>query len=123
MGAAFGWGLLAGSSLILGGLIALRIPLSKLALGLIMAFGSGVLISAVAYDLVLEGYTTMAGAGGVGLGLLAGAGTFFTGHWALDSFGGEDRKRSSGAQAGGSALAILLGIVLDGIPEMRGTWL
>src|SRR5438094_419977 len=64
MGAAFGWGLLAGSSLILGGLIALRIPISKLALGLIMAFGSGVLISAVAYDLVLEGYTTMAGAGG-----------------------------------------------------------
>jgi zinc transporter, ZIP family len=117
LSAAFAWGFLAASSLILGGIIALRVPISKLALGLIMAFGSGVLISAVAYELVLEGYTTSAGSGGVALGLLAGAGTFFAGDLAIDSFGGEHRKRSSGAQAGGSALAIVLGIVLDGIPE------
>ena len=117
MGAAFGWGFLAGSSLILGGLIALRLPISKLALGLIMAFGAGVLISAVAYELVLEAYNTSAGSGGVALGLLAGAGTFFAGDMAIDVFGGEHRKRSSGVQAGGSALAIVLGIVLDGIPE------
>jgi ZIP family zinc transporter len=31
--------------------------------------------------------------------------------------GGDDRKRSGGKQAQGSALAIVLGIVLDGIPE------
>jgi len=117
LGAAFGWGFLAGSSLILGGLIALRLPISKLALGLIMAFGAGVLISAVAYELVLEGYTTSAGSGGVALGLLAGAVTFFVGDMAIDAYGGEHRKKSSGAQAGGSALAIVLGIVLDGIPE------
>jgi ZIP family zinc transporter len=103
MGAAFGWGFLAGSSLILGGLIALRLPISKLALGLIMAFGAGVLISAVAYELVLEAYNTSPGSGGVALGLLADAGTFFAGDWALDSFGGEHRKRSSGVQASGSA--------------------
>ena len=117
MGAAFGWGFLAGSSLILGGLIALRLPISKLALGLIMAFGAGVLISAVAYELVLEAYNTSAGSGGVALGLLAGAGTFFAGDMAIDAFGGENRKRSSGAQADGSPLSIVLGIVLDGIPE------
>ena len=117
MSAAFAWGFLAGSSLILGGLLALRLPISKLALGLIMAFGAGVLISAVAYELVLEGYTTSAGSGGVALGLLAGAATFFAGDMAIDLFGGENRKRSSGAQASGSALAIVLGTILDGIPE------
>jgi len=109
--------LLAGSSLILGGLIALRVPISKLALGMIMAFGSGVLVSAVAYELVLKAYTTAAGSGGVALGLLTGAGTFFAGDIMIDRFGGDDRKRSSLVQAGAPALAIVLGIVLDGIPE------
>ena len=117
MSAAFAWGFLAASSLILGGLIALRLPISKFALGIIMAFGAGVLISAVAYDLVQEAFETSAGSGGVALGLLAGAGTFFAGDTALDHFGGDNRKRSSGAQAAGSPLALVLGIVLDGIPE------
>ena len=57
MGAALGWGLLAGSSVLLGGLLTLRIRVSARALGLIMGFGSGVLISAVAYELVGEGST------------------------------------------------------------------
>jgi zinc transporter, ZIP family len=114
---AFAWGFLAAASLIIGGVVALRVKISKLALGLVMAFGAGVLISAVAYDLVLDSYTTSAGSGGVGLGLLAGALTFFAGDWAIDYYGGKDRKSSSGAQETGSALAITLGIVLDGIPE------
>ena len=36
MGAAFGWGLLAGSSLILGGVLALALPIRERLLGLIM---------------------------------------------------------------------------------------
>ncbi len=35
----------------------------------------------------------------------------------IDRLGGSGRKSSSGGQAAGSALAIVLGIVLDGIPE------
>ena len=35
----------------------------------------------------------------------------------IDRLGGADRKRSHGGQAGGTALAIVLGIVLDGVPE------
>jgi ZIP family zinc transporter len=42
---------------------------------------------------------------------------FFAGSWLIDRLGGGDRKDSGGAQAGGIALAIVLGIVLDGIPE------
>src|SRR3954469_23616728 len=117
MAAAFLWGLIAGSSLLIGGAIALRFGISQRLLGLIMAFGAGVLISAVAYELVDEAFHTSAGSGGVGLGLFAGAGVFFAGDFLIDRMGGEGRKGSGGEQASGSALAIVLGIVLDGIPE------
>ena len=54
MAAAFGWGTLAASSLVIGALVALRFRISLRVIGLIMAFGAGVLISAVAFDLVEE---------------------------------------------------------------------
>jgi zinc transporter, ZIP family len=114
---AFAWGAFASTSLIVGGLIALRVPVSNRALGLVMAFGAGVLISAVAYELVLEAFETSDGSGGVALGLFAGCAAFSIGDALIDRFGGEGRKRSGGQQAGGSPLAIVLGIVLDGIPE------
>ena len=54
-------GSLASASLVVGGVIALRVRVSNLALGLVMAFGAGVLISAVAYELVGEAFDTSAG--------------------------------------------------------------
>ena len=111
------WGILASSSLLLGGILALRFSVPSRVLGLIMAFGSGVLISSVSYELVEEAFDTSAGAGGVGLGLFAGAGVFYAGDTLLDHLGAGGRKSSGGRQAGGSALAIVLGIVLDGVPE------
>jgi ZIP family zinc transporter len=117
VGEALFWGFVAGSSLILGGAVALVRPLSTRLLGLVMAFGAGVLISAVAYDLVGEALETSVGGEGIALGLAAGALVFFAGDALIDSMGGGERKRSSWTQAAGSALAIVLGIVLDGIPE------
>jgi len=117
MGAALLWGLVASSSLILGGLAALVLPVERRVLGLVMAFGAGVLISAVAFELVQEAFDTSAGAGGIAVGLLAGSIVFFVGDLLIDRMGGEGRKRSTGEQATGSGLAIVLGIVLDGIPE------
>ena len=76
---AFFWGLLAASSLVLGGVLALRFRIPQTVLGLIMAFGAGVLISAVSYELVGEAFDTSAGSGGIALGLFAGAGVFFGG--------------------------------------------
>jgi ZIP family zinc transporter len=102
---------------VVGGLVALLVPINRRTLGLVMAFGAGVLISAVAFELVLEAFDTSAGEGGVAFGLFAGSITFFAGDWMIDRFGGSERKDSGGAQATGSALAIVLGIVLDGIPE------
>jgi zinc transporter, ZIP family len=117
MGAAVFWGAVAGSSLVLGALIALLTPVNVRLLGLVMAFGAGVLISAVAYELVSEAFKTADGRWAVALGLFAGSAAFFVGDTLIDRYGGDNRKRSSGEQAAGSPLAILLGIVLDGIPE------
>ncbi|MGH3043198.1 MAG: ZIP family metal transporter, partial [Gaiellaceae bacterium] len=117
MGAAFGWGLLAASSLLIGALLVLRVNVGDRLLGLIMAFGAGVLISAVAYELVEEAFSTSKGAGGIALGLPAGALVFFLGDEVIDRMGGSERKSMTGKQESGVALAIVLGIILDGIPE------
>src|SRR5215212_688884 len=117
MGEAFGLGFIAASSLLLGGLLALRRPIGLRALGLVMAFGAGVLISAVAYELVEDAFGTAGGRGAVAPGLFAGALAFYFGDLAIDRYGGEGRKSAAGGQDAGSALAIVLGTVLDGIPE------
>jgi ZIP family zinc transporter len=114
---SFAWGFVAASTLIVGGAIALRYRIEDRTLGLVMAFGSGVLISAVAFELVQEAWDKAGGRGSVALGLFAGSATFFVGDLLIDRMGGDDRKHSGGRQAEGSALAIVLGIVLDGIPE------
>jgi ZIP family zinc transporter len=117
MASAFGWGTLAASSLVIGAVGALLIPISLRTIGLIMGFGAGVLISAVAFDLVEEAVGKASGNGAVLAGIFAGCGVFFGGDWLIDRSGGADRKDAGGAQESGSALAIVLGTVLDGIPE------
>ena len=117
MTAAFLWGGLAASSLLLGGLLALRFRIGGRLLGLVLGFGSGVLISAVAYELVEEAFTTADSGSWVAVGLFAGALTFFGGDELIDRLGGGQRKSMGGEQEQGTALAIVLGTVLDGIPE------
>jgi zinc transporter, ZIP family len=117
MTAAFGWGTLAGSSLVLGALFALRFRISLRAIGLTMGFGAGVLISAVSFDLVEEAFAKTSGHGSAIAGLFAGCAVFFVGDTLIDRYGGSKRKNPAGDQENGSALAIVLGTVLDGIPE------
>ena len=119
MGEAFLWGTVAGVSLVLGGVVALRISLSRSIVGLIMAFGVGVLLSAVAYELVHEAFETSAGDGGVTLGLLAGSVAFFGAERLIDRFVGVGEQESADevARARQAGRAIVLGIILDGIPE------
>jgi ZIP family zinc transporter len=85
-------------------------------IGGVMAFGAGVLISAAAFELTAEAFDTSGGREVV-LGLLGGALTFFLGDRLLDSRGGTDRKRSGGQQSGSAAQGLVLGALLDGIPE------
>jgi zinc transporter, ZIP family len=113
--AAF-WGFVGGAALLLGAVIGLRAHASQRVIGLIMAFGSGVLISALAFELTDEAFRR-GGADVVAPGLAGGALAFFVGDWLVDRRGGEHRKRSGGEQAGGSGAAIVVGATLDGIPE------
>src|SRR5215510_3437589 len=117
MAAAFGWGTLAASSLIIGAIAAIRLRIGLRAIGLIMGFGAGVLISAVAFDLVEEASNKSSGSGWVVAGIFTGCAVFFGGDWLIDRRGGSGRKGATGGQESGSALAIVLGTVLDGIPE------
>ena len=117
MAGAFGWGALAASSLVIGAVIALLFKIRLRTIGLIMAFGSGVLISAVAFDLVEEAVGMASGYGWIIAGIFAGCAVFFGGDWLIDRSGGKERKDADGGQESGSSLAIVLGSVLDGIPE------
>lgn len=119
--AAAGWGLLAGSALVLGAALgwALRVP-QRLVAG-VMAFGSGVLISALSFELMDEAYRR-GGFLAAGSGFLAGAIVFTAVNAWLSRRGAKHRKRSQGQQPseaaeGGSGLAIAAGALLDGIPE------
>lgn len=115
--AAF-WGGVAGSALLLGALVGLFAPVRPRLIAAIMAFGAGVLISALSFELVLAAWRTD-GALSTTSGFLGGALAFTLGNLVLARHGAKHRKRSGGqideAQTGGTALA--LGALLDGIPE------
>ena len=117
MGAAFGWGTLAASSLVIGALIAVWFHIGLRTIGLIMGFGAGVLISAVSFDLIEEAAADSSGHGWIAAGLFAGCLVYFGGDRLIDKLGGKQRKDPGGDQEDGSAMGIVLGSVLDGIPE------
>jgi len=73
MTSSFLWGMVAASSLLIGGLLTFWLRIGNKMLGLIMAFGAGVLISAVAFELAHEAVTLSAGSGTAAWGLFTGA--------------------------------------------------
>jgi ZIP family zinc transporter len=85
-------------------------------IAVVMALGTGVLIGSVAFELVDEALKTRT-VGWVALFVLLGAGVFTVGDWVLERRGAGGRKDPEGAQAQGAPLAIVLGSILDGIPE------
>jgi zinc transporter, ZIP family len=99
---ALAWGALAASSLVVGALIGLARPWPQQAVGLVLGFGAGALISAVSFELAEEG-VEIAGGLPVAIGLAVGALTYFVASGRVAAMGG------------GAALA--LGALLDGIPE------
>ncbi len=110
------WGLGAAFSLIIGSWLAIYFKISRRVLGVIMAFGVGVLISAVSFELIEEAFRTTRQTSALAFGLMAGAVTFFVGDLVIDRMGGR-KHRKPGGDTQGAGLAILLGTILDGIPE------
>ncbi|MFI0356041.1 ZIP family metal transporter [Actinomadura sp. 9N407] len=117
---AGGWGLLAGSALVLGALAGYLIRVPRRVVAGVMAFGSGVLISAVAYDLIEDAHDR-GGLAPTAAGAAAGALIYTGANVLLARQGARHRKRSGGQQAAerqeGSGTAIALGALLDGVPE------
>ncbi len=113
--AAF-WGFVGGAALLVGALVGILTQIPQRVIGAIMGFGAGVLISAVAFELTTDAFER-GGTIALSLGLAGGALTFFAADYVVDHRGGDKRKRSSGQPADGSATALLIGALLDGIPE------
>jgi ZIP family zinc transporter len=112
---AFGAGALAGAALLIGAAVAWFVHVPRAVVAGIMAFGSGVLISALAFDLVQEAEET-GGTGPTVLGFLAGAIAYVVANIALDRVGARKRLRT-GKGKSGSGTGIAVGALLDGVPE------
>jgi zinc transporter, ZIP family len=115
------WGLVAGSALLVGACAGYFARLPSRLIAAIMAFGGGVLISALSFDLMDEAYRR-GGFDSTAAGFIGGAAVYTAANWYLSRKGAKHRKRSGGQQPSeseqsGSGLAIAVGALLDGIPE------
>jgi len=115
------YGLAASSALVIGAAIGTRFVPSKHITSMLLAFASGALISALAFELFEEAYE-LGGATRSGLGLLAGAAVFVASDTALDRYvaGKPDpdgRELAAGGARSGVGWALLAAVTLDGVPE------
>jgi ZIP family zinc transporter len=115
--AAF-WGSVAGSALVIGALIGYFLPVPQRLIAAVMAFGAGVLVSVLSFDLMDEAYR-QGGFLATGGGFLVGAVIYTLVNVYLSRRGAAHRKRSGDqmAKAGSSGTVIAAGALLDGIPE------
>ena len=117
------WGLVGGSALLLGAMVGYLVALPQRLIAAIMAVGAGVLISAVAFDLMDEAYSK-GGFDSAALGFMAGAAAYTFANILVTRNGAKHRKRSGSnpdqsqqSADAGSGMAIAIGALLDGIPE------
>ncbi len=116
MTAAIFWGAFSSAALFLGQWLAKPLGRSERAIGLMMGFGGGTLLAAVAYELIPErhiadGWQIIAWA-------MVGALAYYVGDRYVDRGGGAARTAvAPGKGEGGSGMAMFLGALLDGIPE------
>jgi ZIP family zinc transporter len=117
VGEAFLWGLIAAGTLLVGAVVAIVHPPGSRLLGLVMGFGAGVLLSAVAFELIANAIEAESGLRATTLGLFAGSLVFTVGDTYIARLGYANRKDIGGAPPEGSGLSIVLGALLDGVPE------
>lgn len=115
------WGLAAASSLLLGAAVGYFLRIPERIVGVVMGFGSGVLISALSFEL-LEAAHERGGVLATAIGFAIGAGAFTVVNGMLTRHGAAERKEAGEAQPSeaevhGSGLAIAIGTLVDAIPE------
>lgn len=115
------WGFVAGAALLLGAFVGYFVRVPQRLIAAVMAFGSGVLISALSFELMDEAFRR-GGFDSTAFGFLGGAVVYTAANWVLSRKGAKHRKRSGEQQPSeqddeGSGLAIAVGALLDGIPE------
>lgn len=115
------WGLVSGSALLLGAGVGYFTNVPKKVIAIIMAFGSGVLISALAFELMEEAYN-QGGFKASAIGFITGALIYSIANYYLSKKGAKHRKRSGEQhpdeeKSPGSGLSIAIGTLIDGIPE------
>src|SRR6476469_2063149 len=118
------WGFIASVPLLLCSLVALFVSLPKSIIATIMAFGSGVLIAALAFSLIEEAFNLSQSIPPVILGFALGGLSYTTANYILNKKSKgqiKRRKRSHGSMAGGgkeaSGVSLLVGSIMDNIPE------
>jgi ZIP family zinc transporter len=115
------YGLAASSALLIGAAVGTRWDPPRKVTGVLLAFASGALVSALAFELFEEAFA-LGGAVRSGAGLLAGAIAFVTTDTLLDRYvagesGPDEREVASAGARGGVGWALLAAVTLDGVPE------
>ena len=108
------WGLVGASSLFIGAVLASIWKLPKFVIGLVTAFGVGVLISSIVIELVEKALSIEPAHHVVVIGLIVGSMTFFGLTYLLSRLQTRSEVRRSNNS---SPLTVFGGTVLDGIPE------
>ena len=130
LGAAIGWGAVVGMSLLVGALAAAALRLPERFAAVLTAFGGGILLAAVALELVPEA-DAEAGLGLTAAGLLAGTLVYVGADaWLNRKQDMADMRRAGHAAAAGRSMdmpahsaeaargeSIATGLFVDGVPE------
>jgi ZIP family zinc transporter len=104
---SFGLGALAQSSLLFAGLLVCWVAVPRRLIGILAGFGAGALIAAVSFDLLAEADALASWQ--LGLWMLIGAGVFLGGDYIVE--------RRFGSEGAGGSMGIVVGSVVDGVPE------
>jgi ZIP family zinc transporter len=104
---AFGLGALAQSSLLLAGLAVCWITVPRRVVGVLAGFGAGAMLAAISFDLIAE--TDGLEQWELGLWMLAGVAIFLIGDRIVE--------QRFGSEGTGGAMGIVVGSVVDGVPE------
>ncbi len=104
---AFGLGTLAQSSLLLAGLLVCWVTVPRRLVGILAGFGAGALIAAVSFDLVAEAEELNSLE--LAAWMLVGVAVFLGGDFLVE--------RRYGTEGSGASMGIVVGSVVDGVPE------